>query len=127
MEILRGMRSGHGGLAGIERAMSDGWLRETELQTSKEKALFNNLSESLGLGEASSIAVAHSRRMVFACDDLAARREAEKSGIFLTGTLGILKRAVVRKIVDAREADRILKDMVKNGFYSPVKSFREIR
>lgn len=127
IEILRGVRSGHDALNLILEAVDAGWLREAVLQTAEAKANFERLSESLGLGEASCIAVAHSRELVFASDDLAARREAEKLGIPLTGTLGILKKAISTKIVDIRTADRILKDMIKKGFFSPVKSIFEIR
>ena len=127
MEILRGIRSGRDNLTQVQNAIADGWLRKTRLRTSKEKANFEKLTESLGLGEASCIAAAQSRSLVFACDDLAARLEAEKQEILLTGTLGILTRAVSRKITDAREADGILRDMIHNGFFSPVKSIREIR
>jgi len=127
MEILRGIRSGHNRLAGISSAMSAGWLEKIELRSIREKAVFERLTESLGLGEAASIAVAASRRLVFACDDLVARREAEKIGVLLTGTLGILKGMVRRKIIAVREADRLLNEMIKNGFYSPIQSIRDIR
>jgi predicted nucleic acid-binding protein len=127
MEILRGIRSGRDNLTAIQNAIADGWLREIRLRTGRERANFERLTESLGLGESSCIAAAHSRGFVFACDDRAARREAEKQGILLTGTLGILMRAVSRKIIDARDADGILRDMIDNGYFSPVKSIREIR
>lgn len=124
MEILRGIRSGHDGLSGIQTAISDGWLEKTELKTIREKALFEKLTESLGLGEASGIAVAAGRGLVFASDDPAARREAEKEGILLTGTVGILKGYAGRGSLDVDEADRILRVMIRNGFYSPVRSLR---
>jgi len=127
MEILRGIGSGRDHLDQIRNAITDGWLREIRLETSGEKANYEELTESLGLGEASCIAAARSRGLVFACDDLAARREAERQEIPLTGTLGILAQEVSRIVVDAREADRILGNMIKEGFFSPVKSIREIR
>jgi len=126
MEILRGIRSGRDDLSQIHDAIADRWLRKTCLQTSGEKENFEKLTESLGLGEASSIAAAQSRGLVFASDDLAARREAERHGIRLTGTLGILMRAVSQTIIDMREADQILKNMIKGGFFSPVKSICEL-
>jgi len=63
---------------------------------------------------------------VFASDDLVARKEAERSGVALTGTLGILKRALSQKIVENKDADQILKKMIKHGFFSPVRSLAEI-
>jgi len=126
LEILRGIRSGHDDLAEIQTALSVGWLEKIELRTSREKALFEKLTGSLGLGEASGIAIAAGRRMMFASDDLAARRDAEKEGVLLTGTVGILIGAVRRGVIQASEADRILRLMIKNGFYSPVRSLRAL-
>lgn len=60
-----------------------------------KKALFEKLAESLGLEEASGIAVA-------------AGRDAEKEGVLLNDTVGILKGAVRRGVIQASEADRIL-------------------
>jgi predicted nucleic acid-binding protein len=81
---------------------------------------------SLGWGEASSIAVAKVRGLIFACDDKVARREASLLGVRLTGTLGILKKALRKKILSLKEADQILNTMIAHGFYSPVRSIKEI-
>ena len=74
-------------------------------------------SLSLGLGEAS---------YAFSCDDRAARREAGLLDVKLTGTLGILKKAVRQRIINLSGGDRILVKMIQSGFYSPVKSMKEI-
>lgn len=58
VEIMRGIQIGHANLKLIQEALKSGWLREKELKASEEKALFESLSVSLGLGEASCIAVA---------------------------------------------------------------------
>ena len=125
-EILRGIQKGHVKLMGIREAVSEGWLKETVLRTKEEKAIFESLSVSLGFGEASSIAVAKSRGFIFACDDKVARREANILGVRLTGTLGILKKAVTKKVIKLNDEDQILKNMIIHGFYSPVWSVREI-
>jgi hypothetical protein len=96
------------------------------LRSKEEKAIFESLSVSLGFGEASSIAVAKSRGFIFACDDKVARREANILGVRLTGTLGILKKAVTKKVIKLNDADQILKSMIIHGFYSSVRSVREI-
>ncbi|MCX6564144.1 MAG: DUF3368 domain-containing protein [Candidatus Aminicenantes bacterium] len=92
-----------------------------------EKALFENLSVSLGCGEASSIAAAKERNLIFASDDKVARREAARFGVKLTGTLGILKKAVKTKVISEKEADAILMKMTAAGFYSPIKSIKEMK
>ncbi|MFZ5998085.1 MAG: hypothetical protein ACOYW7_11460 [Nitrospirota bacterium] len=125
-ENIKGLLKGYKGLAGIKEAVKEGWLQEVTLSTEAEKALFESLSISMGLGEASSIAVAKERGFVFACDDRAARREASFLNVKLTGTIGILVRAARKNITDHKHADDILKPMVTYGFYSPVKSIREL-
>jgi len=121
-ETLRGMQSGHGGLKKIQDAQREGWLREIALATKNEKSLFQILSVSLGFGEASSIAIAKVRGFLFACDDKAARREAGLLSVKLTGTIGILRKAVKVKIAGPKNANRILARMKAAGFYSPVTS-----
>jgi len=126
VEIMRGIQRGRANLKPIQEALKNDWLKETELKANEEKALFESLSVSLGLGEASSIALAKTRGLRFACDDRAARREASLLGIKLTGTLGILKKAIKRKIINLKKADLILRAMIQHGFRSPVKSLKEI-
>lgn len=126
VEIMRGIQRGHANLQIIQEALKSGWLKEKELKASEEKTLFESLSVSLGLGEASCIAVAKKRGLLFACEDRAARREASLLGIKMTGTLGILKKAIKRKIINLKKADFILKAMIEHGFHSPVSSLKEI-
>lgn len=125
-ENMRGILKGHPGLADIREAVKGGWLKELHLDRAEEQGLFEALSVSMGWGEASCIAIAKARRFVFACDDRAARREAAILGIKLTGTIGILVKAIRRKIIDRKQADGILALMIKQGFYSPVSSLRDI-
>lgn len=125
-EIMRGIQKGHKELGRIQEALREGWLKETTLESKEEKDLFQSTSVPLGLGEASSLAVAKARGLIFACDDRAARREAHLMKIKLTGTLGVLKKAIETKIINLKEADLILKSMIEHGFHSPVRSLKEI-
>ena len=72
------------------------------------------------------MAVAGTRKHVFACDDRAARKEADLLGIKLTGTIGILVKAVHGKIIGGKKADEILKSMIRHGFYAPIESVSEM-
>jgi len=65
-EILRGTQQGHEDLEKVQEALRKGWLEEAVLSSQKERSLYEALSVSLGLGEASSIAVAKSRGFSFA-------------------------------------------------------------
>ena len=126
-EIRRGFRAGHKHLGLIQDALDEGWLEEISLGKKEERGVFGWLSVSLGLGEASSIAVAKVRDFLFACDDRMARKEAGLLGITLTGTLGILKKAVKDHVVRLKDGDRILAEMKAGGYYSSIHSLREIR
>jgi predicted nucleic acid-binding protein len=44
----------------------------------------------------------------------------------LTGTIGILKIAASHKIINLSEGNLILAKMIDRGFYSPVKSLKEV-
>ena len=121
-EIMHGIQHGYSDLKKIQNSLQEGWIREIALSTITEKGLFQVLSVSLGLGEASSIAVAKARGFLFACDDKAARREAGLLEVKLTGTIGMLKKAVKTKIVSKKHANIVLAGMRACGFYSPVES-----
>jgi len=125
-EILRGIQAGYARLGAIPKAVRSGWLKETGLGSGKEKGLFETLSVSLGLGEASSIAIAKRRGFRFASDDRVARAEAARLGVPLTGTLGVLVKAARGGICDLRAADAHLGKMIEAGFFSPVRSLGKL-
>ncbi len=126
-ENNKGVLKGYNGLSKLNDAVKEGWIKEIVLKSKKEKALFETLSVSVGWGEASSISAAKVKGFIFACDDRVARREAELLGIKLTGTLGILSKAIGKRVIDNKMANIILTRMIKFGFYSPVKSIKDIR
>jgi predicted nucleic acid-binding protein len=84
-------------LSGVEAANlpEDAWndLLVLEL-TSTEEAIAISLSQRLGAGERSCLAVALNRKMALATDDYAARQYARKAGLVIVGTVGILALAV---------------------------------
>jgi predicted nucleic acid-binding protein len=125
-EVMRGIQAGHSRLEAVTKALQDGWLKETGLETGEEKRLFESLSRSVGLGKASSIAVAKGCGSVFACDDRAARSEAAALKVRLTGTLGILAKAARTGACDLKAADGCLARMIEAGFFSPVNSIQGI-
>jgi len=125
-EILRGIQAGHARLGAVTEAVRAGRIKRTGLRPGKETRLFESLSLSLGLGEASSIAAAKMRGLHFASDDRVARAEAARSGVLVTGTLGILAAAVRDGVCDLKSADRHLAKMIEAGFFSPVRTIRGV-
>jgi len=119
-EVLRGFRQGHTDLEALVQLLLDGWPRQEELITPTERRLYASISVSLGDGESSCLALAAQRGYVFACDDRLARSEAVRLEIPLTGTVGILIKAVRIGAIDLKKANTILKRMTQAGFYAPV-------
>ena len=119
-EVLRGFRQGHTDLEPLVQSLSDGWPRQYDLSTPAERQLYARISVSLGDGESSCLALAAQSGYVFACDDRLARSEAVRMGIPLTGTVGILIKAVRIGAIDLKKANAVLKRMIAAGFYAPV-------
>ncbi|WP_297487476.1 DUF3368 domain-containing protein [Thermococcus sp.] len=100
-------------------------LEVTEL-TEEEKNLYERLSRSLGRGEASCIAVARNRGLIFLSDDYDARKKARLLGVKVSGTIGLLVLGVKKNVLTLDEADKLLQKMIELGFYSPIKRIEEI-
>lgn len=120
-EILHGVQCGHAGLCAVSDSITQNWPRIEDPATSAERQLFALLSISLGAGESACIALAAQRGYILACDDRLARSEAARLWVKLTGTVGILIKAVRVEAIELKEANAILRKMVKAGFYAPVK------
>jgi predicted nucleic acid-binding protein len=59
-------------------------------------------------------------------DDRLARAEAGRLAVLLTGTVGILVKAVRSGVCDTGTADDHLEKMIAAGFFSPVQSIQNI-
>lgn len=71
----------------------------------------------LGLGEREGLALAQEIGAdLIVIDDLPARQEAEKRRLRVTGTLGVLREASKRNLVDLQEA---LQRLRSTSFYAP--------
>ncbi len=89
----------------INQALDEGWLQTPSDAVNPnddavELRLTIEYSQRFGAGESEAMAIARNRNWVFASDDGAAREFAKARKIKLTGTLGILIKAI--KIVKIR-------------------------
>lgn len=91
-----------------------------------EHSIFRELIGNLGRGEASCIATAKIRSLIVVTDDRAARSACIQKNIPMTGTIGILKAAVVDEQVTLSQANGIHQKMVDSGFYSPIRNLTDI-
>jgi predicted nucleic acid-binding protein len=87
---------------------------------------FLELIGHLGKGEASCIAFAKEQNATVVTDDRTARKQCSLMKIPFTGTVGILKAALLDGQITLNPADDILSKMIKKGFYSPIRSFADI-
>lgn len=91
-----------------------------------EQEFADHLPSQLGIGERSCIAVAVHRQALFACDDAKARQEANRHGIAVTGTLGILVLCVRQGFITLVEGNTMLTEMIEQGYRSPVVTLDEL-
>lgn len=100
-------------------------LKVIEL-TEKERELYTLLNQSLGKGEASCIAVAKFRGGILLSDDYDARKKARLLSVKVSGTIGVLVLGVRKGVIELEDANGILHEMIKKGFYSPIKRLEEV-
>jgi predicted nucleic acid-binding protein len=123
-EVSKGIASGFESLQGILSTITDGIYYLHSL-SSQERQLYTSFLVNLGSGEASSIAAAKTVNGIVVTDDKLARNVCRETGIRFTGTIGILKKLYIKDILQSREADSILQEMITHGFYSPVSKISD--
>lgn len=123
-ELRKGIKAGYKHLESvlqqIENINPEGWLCILSPESPAEHRLRLEFDRSLDAGESSCLALAISRGLIFATDDLAARRLAGKSDVRLTGTLGILTALVRNETITLAEANTMLAAMIERHYRSPV-------
>jgi predicted nucleic acid-binding protein len=129
-ELRRGVKAGYAYLEPIwqqiESINPTGWLRVLTPDSTAEHHLRTELGDVLGPGEASCLALAISRGLTFATDDLAARRLAKERNVSLTGTCGILIALVRNDTLSLAEANAILTSMIQRHYRSPLDRLDEL-
>ncbi|MBA2368489.1 MAG: hypothetical protein H0V82_05635 [Candidatus Protochlamydia sp.] len=124
-EIMNGIIEGYQSLNSIVNAINGQQFEKITLN-SKERKEYFSLAHNLGSGESACIAAAINRKGAVISDDRAARSICNEKNIPYTGTIGILKACYLDKSLTLSDADSILKIMITNGFYSPVRTISDI-
>jgi len=112
----------------VRRAVQEGWveLRIVHADSEEHGVLVELRNGGFGLGEASLIAVCTTGgSWVFVSDDLDARREAERRGVGVVGTYGILARQVAEGKMRLEEGNDLLQRMMDRGFRSHSDDLRD--
>lgn len=115
-----GKRISAPGVERIEKALDDGWLQLARLSP-KEKSMAHSIVSKGGLdaGEAESLALASSRKLVVILDDRAARSFAEVMGITFLGTAGMLFDAFVKKHLTLPELEDAVESLSQTIWLAP--------
>jgi predicted nucleic acid-binding protein len=96
-----------------------GWLHLTAMDTD-ELRQFGEMPSRLHKGEAACLAIAEHRRWTLLTDDSAARAEAARRRIRVSGSIGCLVLAVERGIGGLDQANEWLGEMIRLDYRSPV-------
>ncbi len=108
------------GVERIERALDDGWLQVARLSSKEKDTAHSIVSKGgLGAGEAESIALASSRKLMVIIDDRAARSFAEVMGVAFVGTAGMLFHGFVRKHLTLAELEDAVEELSKTIWLAP--------
>lgn len=103
------------------------WWKPVAIEEPEDHALFLQLLQAWGKternrGEAAAIVLARRLGAVAIVDDLQGRRAAQRHGVPITGTIGILARLVAEGQLNPHDGWMFHTDMVQLGFRSPLRS-----
>jgi predicted nucleic acid-binding protein len=93
---------------------------------SVEKDFAEHLSSKLGSGERTCLAIAVHRQGMLVSDDAEARREAQRFGLPLTGSIGILVLNVRQGRLTQAEGNVLLEEMIALGYHSPIATLDDL-
>lgn len=83
------------------------------------------LVKRLGTGEASCLAIAMRRKYDLLSDDMAVRKIALREGIRLSGSIGVLIDLIRKDRIRLETGNKILRDFIVCGYFSPVDRLNE--
>ena len=87
-EVFRELKRGED--IGILAKRDWQWIKILKIESSQEEFLFRLFIETFGNGESSCLSIAISRNFKVLTDDLDARKLAQRRGVPISGTIGIL-------------------------------------
>jgi predicted nucleic acid-binding protein len=122
-EITTGLEEGYlfyrDTLSVIYPFSDTGWLHLASMETA-ELRQFGELPSRLHKGEAACLAIAEHRHWTLLTDDNAARVEAARCRIRVSGSIGCLVLAVERGLATLEQANEWLNEMIRLDYRSPI-------
>lgn len=123
-EVMKELQQGE--KRGVFPKRNWNWVKVLQVETDQEQHTFELLKQRLGAGEASCLSLAVNRLLKFLTDDRDARKNAQRRGVPVSGTIGILIIAIKKSIISLENGNRILFKMIENGYYSPYNALNEL-
>ena len=123
-EVLQELRLGED--KGILPKRDWRWIKILKIESSQEEFLFSLFTDTFGKGESSCLSIAKARTFKVLTDDLDARKLAQRIGIPISGTIGILVSAIREGILSINEGNAMLLKMVEKGYFSPLEKLDEL-
>jgi len=123
-EVMKELREGE--KKGLVPKREWSGLKSLAIESADEKRTFELLRLRLGKGESACLTIAIHRNLKVLTDDLDARRFAQRRGIPVSGTVGVLVLAVKTKSLTLQEGNRFMSELIGHGFYSPYKSLEKL-
>jgi len=102
------------------------WIKILKIESSQEEFLFRLFTKNLGKGESSCLSVAKARNFKVLTDDFDARKLAQRRGIPISGTIGILVEAIRERILSINEGNAILTEMIDKRYLSPFEKLDDL-
>ena len=119
--VVRGR--GRPGSRELEELVRQG---KVKLLAPRDQALVEALHDPLGLGEAEAIALAVERNYIVVLDDRIARSKAKSMRLEVIGTIGLLRRAYDKELMDKNRLVQALKQLREHGFRVSDEIIREV-
>lgn len=112
----------------VAAALNAGWLVRVDMSPS-ELAVAQQIRQVFGLdaGEAEAIVLAATRGLILVCDEKLGRAAARSLGVQVTGSMGVLYKAVETGKLTVAEADRAIERMRAARQRLPVASYIQVK
>jgi len=95
------------------------WIQVLRLETVEEQELFRQLKQHFGIGESACLSLAIHRGQKLLTDDLSVRKYAQRCGVPISGTIGVLVLGIRNSLLSLEEGNRLLDQMISKGYYAP--------
>ena len=89
---------------------------KVKVLAARNRALVEALHDPLGMGESEAIALAVEHGCTVILDDRIARLKAKSMGLAVKGTIGLLRLAYDKDIIDRDKLIRALRELKEHGF-----------